>query len=67
MQTHGKLKAYVIGAGAVYGEGEGPFHHWFKSAWHNANFLPIYGTGKNMVPAIYVNDLATYDFNIVFL
>lgn len=56
------FKAYVVGAGAVYGAGEGPLHHWFKSAWHNAKYLPIYGTGKNFLPTVYIKDLARYAF-----
>jgi len=52
------LKSYVIGAGAVYGAGEWPLHHWFKSAWHNAKYLPIYGSGKNFMPTIYIKDLS---------
>ena len=54
------LKSYVIGAGAIYGGEEDPLHTWFKSAWHNAKFLPVYGSGKNLVPTIYMQDLAKY-------
>jgi adenylate kinase len=56
--TRGMLKAYVIGAGAIYGEAEESLHTWFKSAWHNAKHLPIYGDGKNLMPTIYIQNLA---------
>lgn len=63
--TKGKLKAYVIGCGAIYGSGESPLHHWFMSAWHNAKYLPIYGSGKNYVPTIYIPDLAKMVQNVM--
>ncbi|CAL8072219.1 unnamed protein product [Orchesella dallaii] len=63
--TKGKLKAYVVGAGAIYGAEESPLHHWFMSAWHNAKYLPIYGTGKNFMPTMYIQDLAKLVQNIM--
>ncbi|CAG7834071.1 unnamed protein product [Allacma fusca] len=56
--TRGMLKSYVIGAGAIYGDAEDALHTWFKSGWHNAKNLPIYGDGKNLMPTIYIQNLA---------
>jgi len=52
-----KLSSYVVCSGLVYGLDENIFHYLFKSAWHN-NDLELYGTGKNILPSIHVNDLS---------
>lgn len=63
--TKGKLKAYVIGCGAIYGAEENAMHHWYMSAWHNAKYLPVYGTGKNYMPTVYIQDLAKMVQNVM--
>lgn len=53
-----KLKALVICCGITYGEEEDILHYFFKIAWQNAHFLPIFGEGRNKIPLLYVRDLA---------
>eukprot|EP00741_Cyanophora_paradoxa_P010584 tig00020537_g10230.t1 len=54
-----KLKTYVVCAGIPYGGGEETFHQMFKLAWLcNPRALPCVGDGDNVVPTIYVHDLA---------
>jgi adenylate kinase len=61
------IRAYVVCAGLQYGGGEDVLHWLFRTAWQgDAKELPIIGTasgdaeavGRNIVPAIHVNDLA---------
>ncbi|KAK9728749.1 hypothetical protein QE152_g17073 [Popillia japonica] len=53
-----KLKTYTICSGIVYGEEEEDFSYYFKKAWNNEEFLPIYDQGKNLIPLIHIKDLA---------
>jgi len=54
-----KLKTYVVCAGILYGAGEDIFHNLFKMAWLcDPSALPVPGDGENIVPTIYVHDLA---------
>lgn len=59
-----KIAAFVVASGICYGGGENAFHYLFKSAWHNALHLPIYGNGQNVVPTIHTKDLAGVIQNI---
>lgn len=60
-----KLSTYVVAAGLVFGCGENVFHFLFKEAWHNAQLLPIFGEGANIVPTVHVSDLAQIIHNVV--
>lgn len=53
------LKTYVIASGLVYHAGDCIFHYIFKSAWHNAPATECYGDGSNILPVIYMDDLAS--------
>jgi adenylate kinase len=53
----------VVCSGLIYGQEENIFHFLFKSAWHN-NDLMLYGKGKNVLPTIHINDLASVLQNI---
>lgn len=55
-----KLSTYIVCSGLIYGQEESLFHYLFKAGWHNEPDLPVYGNGKNILPAIHVNDLAAY-------
>ena len=51
---------YVVIAGLLYGSGENIFHFLFKQAWLGGEkALPIFGSGKNILPMIHVNDLSS--------
>jgi len=54
------LKPYVLTAGLLYGQGEGPFHHMFRSAWLFPDMeLTVIGAGKNTIPTLHIRDLVT--------
>jgi hypothetical protein len=59
------LHTYVIFAGMTYGEGESMLHPLFKQAWHlSPEGLPTFGTGKQLVPLVHVQDLATFVYKL---
>jgi len=41
---------------------ENVFHYLFKSAWHNAPELQVFGKSENFLPTIHVMDLAAYEY-----
>jgi adenylate kinase len=53
-----KLISFVVCSGLIYGQEESIFHYLFKSAWHNHDLI-LYGKGKNVLPTIHINDLAS--------
>jgi len=56
----GALKPYVLTAGLLYGQGEGPFHHMFRSAWlFPDRELTVIGAGKNTIPTLHIRDLVS--------
>ena len=58
-KTAGKLTTYVVASGLLYGQGETTFHSLFRQAWElKLEELPLYGNGKNTLPAIHVLDMA---------
>ena len=57
-QDRKKLLTYVVATGLTYGMEENVFHYLFKSAWHNAPEVPVYGKGANFLPTIHIIDLA---------
>lgn len=59
-----KLSTYIVCSGLVYGQEESLFHYLFKAGWHNEPELPVYGNGKNIIPAIHINDLGSVIQNI---
>mmetsp|Transcript_90349 Transcript_90349/g.156483 ORF Transcript_90349/g.156483 Transcript_90349/m.156483 type:complete len:481 (+) Transcript_90349:58-1500(+) len=59
------LHTYVVFSGLRYGEGEDILHPLFKQAWHLApEGLPIFGPGKQLLPMVHVQDLATFVYKI---
>lgn len=59
------VKTHVICAGLLYGSGEDALEQFFRAAWlQDPELLPIPGDGTNLVPAIHVNDLATFTLKI---
>ncbi|XP_032883499.1 adenylate kinase 7 isoform X1 [Amblyraja radiata] len=60
-----KFTTYVVASGVVYGMDESVFHFFFKEAWLGLNpTIPCFGDGKNVIPTIHVNDLASVLQNI---
>ncbi|CUG87619.1 Hypothetical protein, putative [Bodo saltans] len=56
-----RLKTFVVFAGLPYGKGEELLHPLFKQAWSlAAEGLPIFGSGRQSVPMIHVQDLAKF-------
>ena len=53
------FSAFIVASGLTYGLGENVFHYYFKSAWHNASELTVIGDGTNVIPTIYITDLAS--------
>ncbi|GJQ87854.1 hypothetical protein Trydic_g1126 [Trypoxylus dichotomus] len=60
-----KLRTYVICSGIVYGEEEEDFNYYFRKAWNNEEFLPIFENGKNFIPLIHIKDLTRVIHNIL--
>jgi adenylate kinase len=54
------LKTYVLCSGITYGNGEETLYKHFNTAYQSKDDLKLYGDGKNVIPMIHVNDLATY-------
>ena len=60
-----RLKTFVVFAGLPYGRGEELLHPLFKQAWSlAAEGLPIYGSGRQVVPMIHVSDLVTFSIKL---
>nr|PIM03352.1 Dpy-30 motif protein [Toxoplasma gondii COUG] len=53
------LTTYVVAAGAMYGQGEGPFYSAFKAAWLGLHSHKIISPGNNFVPTVHTRDLAS--------
>lgn len=53
------LRTIVIGSGITYGHEEDVLHFLFKMAWQNAHHLPLFTPGKNLLPMIHVDSLAS--------
>ncbi|KAG9344723.1 hypothetical protein JZ751_010410, partial [Albula glossodonta] len=61
-----KLSTYVVASGLQYGMGENIFHYFFKASWlGEVSRIPVFGSGKNIIPTIHVNDLAGVIQNII--
>jgi len=53
------VKALVVGAGVLYGEGEDALGTFFKDAWcGDMNHHVILGSGTNRIPTVHSRDLA---------
>jgi adenylate kinase len=60
------VKSYVLCAGVLYGEGELGFYEMFKQSWlQEPDTLPVYGKGRNRIPCVHVQDLATFVLKII--
>lgn len=58
--TKGRFRTFIVCSGLQYGEGEDWLHGLFKAAWHlDTPALPVLAPGKQVVPMIHVNDLAS--------
>ncbi|XP_078419446.1 adenylate kinase 7 isoform X2 [Cetorhinus maximus] len=61
-----KFATYVIASGLVYGMEESAFHYFFKEAWLGLKpAISCFGEGKNIVPTIHVQDLASVLQNVM--
>lgn len=64
-----KLLTYIVCPGVIYGDGERDhgFHDYFARAWSatESTALPIFGSGRNIIPTIHVRDLASYVANVL--
>ncbi|CAB0010429.1 unnamed protein product [Nesidiocoris tenuis] len=60
-QHSSKFRLYttIIYSGIPFGEGEDVLAYIFKTAWDNELELPLFGNGKNVLPLIHINDLAS--------
>ncbi|KAG4100288.1 hypothetical protein H8356DRAFT_1290277 [Neocallimastix lanati (nom. inval.)] len=52
------FKTYIVVPGLIYHSGDSIFHFLFKKAWHNEKSLKCFEDGSNILPTIYLNDLA---------
>ncbi|XP_008285255.1 adenylate kinase 7 [Stegastes partitus] len=66
-KTNRKLfSTYVVASGLQYGMGEQVFHYYFKNSWLGQEHeISVFGDGKNIIPTIHVNDLASVVQNII--
>uniref|UniRef100_UPI0037E6FBCB adenylate kinase 7 n=1 Tax=Semicossyphus pulcher TaxID=241346 RepID=UPI0037E6FBCB len=66
-KTNRKLfSTYVVASGLQYGMGEQLFHFFFKTSWlGRTHSIPVFGDGKNIVPTIHINDLASVIHNVI--
>jgi len=53
-----QVKAFIVGAGVLYGDGEETFTQLFKDAWLGIENHTITGSGTNHIPAVHVRDVA---------
>ncbi|XP_053366009.1 adenylate kinase 7-like [Clarias gariepinus] len=61
-----QFSTYVVASGLQYGEGEQAFHFFFKTSWLGEEAeVPIFGDGSNIIPTIYINDLAGIVQNVI--
>ncbi|XP_044293096.1 adenylate kinase 7 isoform X1 [Varanus komodoensis] len=60
-----KFATYVVASGVQYGAKERLLHYFFKLSWLGETpAIPIFGDGRNFVPAIHIVDLAAVLQNI---
>ncbi|XP_022077281.2 adenylate kinase 7 isoform X2 [Acanthochromis polyacanthus] len=60
------FSTYVVASGLQYGMGEQVFHYYFKNSWLGQEHeISIFGDGKNIIPTIHINDLASVVQNII--
>ncbi|KAK6635168.1 hypothetical protein RUM44_000417 [Polyplax serrata] len=59
------FRTIVIGSGVTYGHEEDVLHYLFKMAWKDHPHLPIFGTGKNIIPVIHINSLSSIIHNVI--
>lgn len=53
-----QVKAFTVGAGVLYGDGEETFTQLFKDAWLGAQSHTITAPGSNHIPTAHVRDVA---------
>lgn len=53
-----QVKAFVVGAGVLYGDGEETFTQLFKDAWLGIENHTITSPGTNHIPTVHVRDVA---------
>ncbi|XP_076605014.1 adenylate kinase 7 [Chaetodon auriga] len=60
------FSTYVVASGLQYGMGEQVLHFFFKKSWLGQEHeIPLFGDGKNIIPMIHVNDLASVIQNVI--
>ncbi|KAM9804437.1 adenylate kinase 7-like [Neosynchiropus ocellatus] len=55
----------VVASGLQYGMGEQIFNIFFKMSWLAVKEIPVFGEGKNIVPTIHINALASVIHNVI--
>ncbi|KAM8857839.1 adenylate kinase 7-like [Synchiropus picturatus] len=55
----------VVASGLQYGMGEQIFNIFFKMSWLGVKEIPVFGEGKNIVPTIHINSLASVIHNLI--
>lgn len=61
-----KLSCHVVASALQYGLGESCFHYMFKQPWLDVDReVAIYGSGKNKLPTIHINDLSQIICNVI--
>lgn len=53
-----QVKAFTVGAGVLYGDGEETFTQLFKDAWLGIENHTITASGTNHIPTVHVRDVA---------
>jgi nucleoside-diphosphate-sugar epimerase len=58
----GRLAAYVVCPGVLYGAGEddSQLHSVWRAAWEGQQPLQLHGEGRNRLPTLHVQDLAAF-------
>ncbi|XP_003214371.1 adenylate kinase 7 isoform X1 [Anolis carolinensis] len=60
-----KFATYVVASGLQYGAEERLLHYFFKLSWlGEVPMIPIFGDGRNFIPAIHIVDLAAVLQNV---
>ncbi|KAK9891082.1 hypothetical protein WA026_013405 [Henosepilachna vigintioctopunctata] len=60
-----KIRTFVVCSAVAYGYEENILSFFFKRAWNNDKYLPVFGKGTNFVPLIHVTDLSKVICKIV--
>lgn len=66
LNSKNNLKAYVVGCGVLYGNGELGLQEIFRSAWEQKSNIRVVGSGTNFIPTVHVRDMANVVNRILY-